>query len=57
MLLAMPLTVLIVLLFSQFQETRWLAILMSTEPIPVLGVEPAEIEPESAETAAADSPG
>jgi len=52
MLLAMPLIVLIVLLFSQFQETRWLAILMSTEPIPVLGVEPAEIEPESAETAA-----
>ena len=31
MLLAMPLTVLIVLIFEQFRETRWLAILMSTD--------------------------
>ena len=30
MLLAMPLTVLLVLIFEQFQETRWLAVLMST---------------------------
>ena len=61
MLLAMPLTVLVVLLFAQFQETRWLAILMSTEPIPDLGIEPAEVEPESAEaspaTTGADHPG
>ncbi len=58
MLLAMPLTVLIVLLFSQFQETRWLAILMSTVPIPELGAGPADIEPEPVEAAAdADHPG
>lgn len=56
MLLAMPLTVLIVLLFSQFQETRWLAILMSTVPIPE-GAKPADIEPESADIAGADPPG
>ena len=30
MLLAMPLTVLLVLIFERFQETRWLAVLMST---------------------------
>ena len=32
MLLAMPLTVLTVIVFEQFQETRWLAVLMSTNP-------------------------
>ena len=61
MLLAMPLTVLIVLLFAQFRETRWLAILMSSKPIPELGADPAKIEPELAEvspaTASADPPG
>ena len=36
MLLAMPLTVLMVILFEQFEETRWLAVLMSTElPQPI----------------------
>ena len=34
MLLAMPLTVLTVIVFEQFEETRWLAVLMSTNPIP-----------------------
>ena len=57
MLLAMPLTILTVIVFEQFQETRWLAVLMSTNPIPSKKEESAEIEPESAEAAAADSPG
>ena len=49
----MLLTGLIVLLFAQFQETRWLPILMSTEPIPELGNELAEIDPYSAEVSPA----
>ncbi len=34
LLLAMPLTVLTVIVFEQFQETRWIAVLMSTSPSP-----------------------
>lgn len=33
MILAMPLTVLTINVFEQFQEIRWLAILMSTNPV------------------------
>ena len=46
MLLAMPLTILIVILFEQFEETRWLAVLMSTSAPPqsdaATDVEPSE---------------
>jgi len=34
LLLAMPLTVLTVIVFEQFQETRWIAVLMSSSPSP-----------------------
>ena len=44
MLLAMPLTMLIVILFEQFEETRWLAVLMSTEPPQPIAVAVAEEE-------------
>lgn len=44
MLLAMPLTVLIVFLFAQFEETRWLAVLMSTAPPQPIAVAVAEEE-------------
>ena len=44
MLLAMPLTMLIVILFEQFEETRWLAVLMSTEPPQPIAVGVAEEE-------------
>ena len=44
MFLAMPLTVLTVIVFEQFQETRWLAVLMSTNPLPPKPEEPAPTE-------------
>jgi len=44
MLLAMPLTMLIVILFEQFEETRWLAVLMSTAPPQPIAVADAEEE-------------
>ena len=60
MLLAMPLTVLMVIIFGQFQETRWLAVLMSTNPIPPKPEEPQPVASEAANSSAApnssDSP-
>jgi len=53
MLLAMPLTVLIVIVFEQFQETRWLAILMSTTPLPSEQEQPEPVVSESAVASAA----
>ena len=44
MFLAMPLTILTVIVFEQFQETRWIAVLMSTNPIPAKPEEPAPSE-------------
>ncbi len=44
MILTMPLTVLTVIVFEQFQETRWLAVLMSTNPVPPKPEEPASSE-------------
>ena len=48
MLLAMPLTVLMVLVFEQFQETRWLAILMSTNLTPDTEEQAAPVDSEPA---------
>ena len=45
MLLAMPLTVLMVLVFEQFQETRWLAVLMSTKVTPAAEEQAAPVDP------------
>jgi len=44
MLLAMPLTVLMVLIFEQFQETRWLAVLMSTNVTPAAEEQAAPVD-------------
>jgi len=44
MILAMPLTVLTVIVFEQFQETRCLAVLMSANPLPPKPEEPAPSE-------------
>jgi predicted PurR-regulated permease PerM len=44
MLLAMPLTILTVIVFEQFEETRWLAVLMSTAPPQPIAVAVAEEE-------------
>ena len=58
MLLAMPLTVLIVIIFAQFKETRWLAVLMSTNPVPTKPEEPEPVASDAANVSAAsgDSP-
>ena len=55
MLLAMPLTVLTVIVFEQFEETRWLAVLMSTNPIPPKPEEPAPVVSEAADASAAST--
>ena len=44
MLIAMPLTVLVVLIFEQFQETRWLAVLMSTNLTPAAEEQAAPVD-------------
>ena len=48
MFLAMPLTVMMVLILAQFHETRWLAILMSTEAISSSGEQAVPVEGEPA---------
>ena len=54
MLLAMPLTVLMVLIFEQFQETRWLAVLMQGD---VTEMQAAPVESELDTSTAAASVG
>ena len=51
MLLAMPLTVLMVLIFEQFQETRWLAVLMQGD-VNELQAAPVESELDTSTAAA-----
>ena len=56
----MPLTILTVIVFEQFQETRWLAVLMSTNSVPLKPEEPGPVVSETADAPAApissDSP-
>ena len=57
MFLAMPLTVLTVIVLEQFQETRWIAVLMSTNPRPTQAEEPAPEDAEPAVASASDMNG
>ena len=57
MFLAMPLTVLTVIVLEQFQETRWIAVLMSTNPRPTQAEDPAPEDAEPAVASAADMNG